>query len=305
MKIIKCIPIICVLAASLLSGCIQDERGDCARICNLIIKIVDESGNDITTSGVVDQATLYLFDSNDKFLEQIEVPAGTIRSRETIKLEYPGHPYLTAIIWCNIDDPNIVVDPVNPSYLITSDLDLYLVGSRATAMSGYPGELFHGKQVIAMPLGSGSTDISEVIASRKVSSIQINAKGLYKFFPTNNPDADYRLEVSGTSDSFELIEGRLCSDAGEAIYTPQITFDGTSHSTKLFNTFPSGNGGGVTVKIYQGNTLIYTATVDKNGNRFVAVEGHTLIINIDFSAGDVKIDAEVVPWGDLNQSVTQ
>ena len=305
MKIIKCITIICVLAAFLLSGCIQDDRGDCTRICNLIIKIVDENGNDITTTGVVNQATLYLFDSNDKFLEQIEVPASTIRSREAIKLEYPEHPYLTAVVWCNIDDPNIVVDPMNPAYSITSDMDLYLAGSRATAMSGYPSELFHGKQVIPIPLSSGSSSTSEIIVSRKVSSIQVNVKGLHKSFPTNSPNTDYRFEVSGTSDSFELIEGRLCSDAGEAIYTPQITFDGTFHSTELFNTFPTNSGEGVMIKIYRNNVLIYTATVDKDGNKFVAVEGRTLIVTIDFSAAGVKIEGKVMPWGELNQIVTQ
>lgn len=67
---------------------------------------MNSDGNDITTKGEVNGATLFVFDQNNDFFEQINVNKSTILSRRAIDINCPNSNDITVIAWSGINSGN-------------------------------------------------------------------------------------------------------------------------------------------------------------------------------------------------------
>ena len=70
---------------------------------SVILKAMNSDGNDITTKGEVNGATLFVFDQNNDFFEQINVNKSTILSRRAIDINCPNSNDITVIAWSGIN----------------------------------------------------------------------------------------------------------------------------------------------------------------------------------------------------------
>ena len=105
--------LVAVALAAMLTGCIKDELAECSK---LTLKVEGLNGTDITDItglGLVEDATLYIFDENKKLLETRKLDKDFILSKEAIKLDnYPDNTKLNIIAWGNLEGGNqAVTDP--------------------------------------------------------------------------------------------------------------------------------------------------------------------------------------------------
>ena len=73
---------------------------------SVVLKAMNSDGNDITTKGEVNGATLFVFDQNNDFFEQINVNKSTILSRRAIDINCPNSNDITVIAWSGINSGN-------------------------------------------------------------------------------------------------------------------------------------------------------------------------------------------------------
>ena len=66
---------------------------------SVVLKAMSSDGNDITTKGDVNGATLFVFDQNNDFFEQIRVDKSTILSRRAIEVNCPNSNDIAVIAW--------------------------------------------------------------------------------------------------------------------------------------------------------------------------------------------------------------
>ena len=90
MKHITCIKqsllLVAAVLAAMLTGCIKDDLAECSK---LTLKVEGLNGTDImdiTSLGLVEDATLYIFDENRKLLETRNLSKDFILAKEVIKL---------------------------------------------------------------------------------------------------------------------------------------------------------------------------------------------------------------------------
>ena len=111
MKHITCIKqsllLVAAVLAAMLTGCIKDDLAECSK---LTLKVEGLNGTDImdiTSLGLVEDATLYIFDENRKLLETRNLSKDFILAKEVIKLDnYPDNTKLHIVAWGNLKGGN-------------------------------------------------------------------------------------------------------------------------------------------------------------------------------------------------------
>lgn len=92
---------------------------------SVVLKAMNSDGNDITTKGEVNGATLFVFDQNNDFFEQINVNKSTILSRRAIDINCPNSNDITVIAWSGINSGNEEISNMSKANII-SDLQVSL-----------------------------------------------------------------------------------------------------------------------------------------------------------------------------------
>ena len=89
---------------------------------SVVLKAMNSDGNDITTKGEVNGATLFVFDQNNDFFEQINVNKSTILSRRAIDINCPNSNDITVIAWSAVSYTHLdvykrqeLLNPILPS----------------------------------------------------------------------------------------------------------------------------------------------------------------------------------------------
>ena len=90
---------------------------------SVVLKAMNSDGNDITTNGEVHGATLFVFDQNNDFFEQINVNKSTILSRRAIDINCPNSNDITVIAWSGINSGNEEISNMSKANII-SDLQV-------------------------------------------------------------------------------------------------------------------------------------------------------------------------------------
>ena len=109
---------------------------------SVVLKAMNSDGNDITTKGEVNGATLFVFDQNNDFFEQINVNKSTILSRRAIDINCPNSNDITVIAWSGINSGNEEISNMSKANII-SDLQVSLKENNGIA--NIPSDLFMDK----------------------------------------------------------------------------------------------------------------------------------------------------------------
>lgn len=160
------------LAAFMLiaSGCIKEELDACY---TLTVKVLNPSDEDITPLGMVDEASLYIFDEELNYLETRALDKAFIAGRQTITLKYPDNKKLHIIAWGNAAGSNQTISEAKK----IADLRLSLKSTNGM-VSQLPDSLYYGnKEVIVRGDGVAGGN-QEIPIKLKIGSVTMKTIGL-------------------------------------------------------------------------------------------------------------------------------
>lgn len=256
----------------------------------VVLKAFDAEGTDVTTQGDVADATLFVFDDRNDFVQQIAVGKSTLLQRKSIDIKCPGSQFVTVIAWGGLSSGNTEISTMSPANII-SDLEIQL--KRNSGVASIPGDLFYGQtKVMRTATKSAGQEIKLV---RKVSSLSLVTKGLVKKY--GSVDGKYEYRVSGTYSAFNY-QGELTGE--EVSYIFPAVFDQKGQLVADTEAiFPSSN---LTISLYKNGELVFSAQNVKNGENVATKAGKQL--NFVFDNSGKTIDVCVTPWNSTLQYVT-
>ena len=240
---------------------------------SVVLKAMNSDGNDITTKGEVNGATLFVFDQNNDFFEQINVNKSTILSRRAIDINCPNSNDITVIAWSGINSGNEEISNMSKANII-SDLQVSLKENNGIA--NIPSDLFYGQVTLHKNSSTKSTVSNELQIIRKTSIFQLSTKGLIKYLGSNAGNFEYRIKNTKSS----------------------LDYNGNPTETQAI--FPAQN---ITVELYKDGNLIFSSEKDKNGELFAATPGKRTEITFKYS-GEVSANITIADWATVIQHIT-
>lgn len=290
-----------LLLSGLLSSCLKEDLSDCPRPFQVTIKALDADNADITESGAVQQAILFVFDENEKIFKTFTVSGDEVKQRKPmdIHMEFPGHKSLKFIAWANLDD-KVDYEQITTVKQLT---DLYVklksqsVTLATSTVAQSPGDLFFGTLDVPVEFGGTEPGKSHVVEiSRKTASVIITARNL----PSGDNASSYSFVLRESPDAYNHT-GELTGNAVN--YKPALSLNDKGYLvTPIFNTFPTAGGKSYVLEVYKNGQLLYTFTKGSDGKEFIPVVGKLLNIIIDFRV-DISIKVVITPWGVVYQDV--
>ena len=295
-----------IIAASVLActGCVRDNLDHRRKSCELKIRITDNGGNDITGSATIDNVFLYLFCGKGNFVERIPVSAEDIRAGRPVRVEYDGLDRITAIVWGNINGPNIEMDGIGAGTNLSQQLylrlkDHSLSGNRSEGdtENRSPRELHYGRKTIDARKGVGSFD-EEITVKSTVAKVNVVTKHLRRW--TGCDDwTRFSFVVYGTRDRLSFAESK--AEGNPAVYRPSLELDPDISTAKAtLTTFPCYHEPLVELRIYHDGQMVYGVNRYDDGTPFKVYAGEELDIYVTFDAGGT-IHVTVEPWDDGGQ----
>ncbi len=285
-----------LLMIGLLSSCLKEDFSDCPRPFRLFVKAVDADENDITESGDIKQAILFVFNEDGQIVNTVSLTAEQIKSREPVdvKLAYPGHKSLKFAVWANNGD---IEFPETASVKQRTDIYAKLISDNGTAQS--PDDLFFGELDVPVEFGGFEPSGDQtVIIRRKTAQVKITAINLEQWHQ-NNGKGVYSFRLKESPDTYDYA-GMLSGDRVNYLPASAMT-DGTL-GTSVFRTYPTENQEPFTLEILHDGEVIYSADMNNAGVPFIPQVGRMLNIIIDFRA-EIQIFVEVTPWDVVYQYV--
>lgn len=280
------------------TGCIKEDMDDC-KYYTVQLKVENLKGGDITESGIVSEATLFIFDADNKYLDKVSVNAETIRNRDFIELDYPSSSKLNVVAWGGLAGQNQDVTDAQ----IISDLQVNLQKEGNIANS--PDSLYHGTKTVLTRSSEGQTINQEIVIRKKVGSVQVRTIGIeYANVPTKagegvDPD-NFTYIVDKTPSGFDY-QGNEIGDS--VSYSPEPFVEETTGylETAKSNVIPSDKIG-VSLKGSDGKEIYY---VDKdNDNEPLKVdvgEDRLIIVQLGEDGNVVSVKSYVRNWGESGQ----
>ena len=209
------------LVALFATSCIKDDLDECP---GLTLKVVNQNNEDVTPSGAVTSATLYVFDENLKLLETRSLEETFIKNRQNIQLSYPADTKLHLVAWGNLTREKQVV----PNAKSAEELNIMLNTNNGEAQS--PDDLFYGLKEFVV--GAGASQ--EIVIAPKVGQVTMQTVGL-QYAIEKNPS--FRsASASGSASAYEFQLNRTLSgynykgeQIGEGVYyKPEGDWDETA-----------------------------------------------------------------------------
>ena len=289
--------VITLLITGLLSSCFKEDLTDCPRPFQITIKALDADQNDITESGEVENAILFVFDQNNELVKGFTINAAQIKGRQpiNIELDYPGYESLYFVAWGNVDE-SLEYSKIET---VRNLLDLYVKLKKQGGFALSPGDFFRGNLSVPVEYGGLENGKSHVVEiSRMTSGVTITAIQLKEW--NNNLDGEYSFVLHETKDMYDP-DGVLSGDLVDYLPSCSLNPDGDLRAP-IFYTFPTEAGKGFKVDILFNGKVIYTTSHDSAGQLLIPEIGRTLNIIIDFSA-ELSVLCAVTPWNVVYQYV--
>ena len=289
--------LIIFLITGTLTSCFKDDLSDCPRPFQITIKALDVDLNDITETGEVKNAILFVFNQYDELVKGFTINAAQIKGRQPIdiELDYPGYESLYFVAWGNVDE-SLEYSKIET---VRNLLDLYVKLKKQGGFALSPGDFFRGNLSVPVEYGGTESGQSHVVEiNRMTSGVTISAIHLKEW--NKNQEGEYSFVVHESLDKYDQ-EGHLIGNS--VSYSPKSAFAGNGDlSSPLFYTFPPETGKGFKIEIYFNGNLIYTIDQDSKGVKFVPVVGKTMNVIIDFRA-ELSVMVAITPWNVVYQYV--
>ena len=270
----------------LLSGCIAENNDDCYNGVPVKISLPVD-----TPSEAIKDMNLYVFDDKDLLLDIL-----TVSGSEPVMLNYPGIPTLHCVAWCNTQDGTMLVSPLSVGDSRSNGfISLKPSAPTRAEQSIYtsPTDLFYGELTIDNTSTSNQIEQQEISVSRLVASMNITLRGLELL--SGNKDGNYSIVVYETASRVDFVGQYGGPPASYAFAAGAEAGEDLTLST--FNLFPTINGSGLIIDIYQNNSLLRQITVDGNNRPMIPIVGQTLNVLVNFKL-DVDVQIEFTGWGE-------
>lgn len=284
-----CLLMLCIVQAA----CIHDDNDDCPSGKSrhvLTIHSFDGQGNELTGTGSVSEVMLYLFDAQNRFLQDI-----SCKENATVSIDDLNQGKVTIIGWGNSQSKKQDMPQPTPGTPL-EDLQINLLRSTEGHLLS-PDDLFYGSVNVDYSIATRAPEITHQLnLQRKVASMEILVKGIPQRFDTT--DTDFTLQVSETADGIDF-QGELSTSYSS--YRPACQFNSMKELfAPIFLTLPSGNRP-LTVTLYKGNEAVYEVSTNKEGMPFVLEAGKLLSIIIDLNKDtEGGVDFYINKWNESN-----
>ena len=257
---------------------------------SVILKAYSEN-QDITSRGDVKSTTLYVFDENNDFYKQITVDRDYLLQVKPVEISCPGSKKITVVAWAGLSNDSEEISNMNQANII-SDLQVSLKNNNGVANS-LPSDLFYGQVTVYRSATKAAAQ--ELKIERKVSSMSILTKGVFKVF--DSKEGNYYYKIKRTKSSFNC-NGELTGSDIEYIIPATLNEKGNL-TTGTFSILPTDN---VTIELYRDDVMVLSSENVKNSENVPANEGEQTNIVFDLSRNNISVD--VSDWGTVIQYVT-
>lgn len=246
-----------VFALGLLAtSCINEDLDACYK---LTLKVVNTGGENITASGDVSDATIYVFDESNNFVETVKMSVDAIRSSTpiTLKTPYRADKKLYFVAWGNIASGDVIITEGQK----IADFKAQLRSDNGVASQ--PSDLFGGHKMIITAQNNLKQN-EEIVIEPKVGGVTLRTEGLPNY-QKNNPlrsDDNFAFSVDKTSSEYNY-EGNLQGDL--VFYEPegQMTADQEFATPLPHSVFPGDKLAG---SLFLDGETIGFDDKDENGN---------------------------------------
>lgn len=279
-------------AVSVIVGCTKQNYAGCPEEVELLVRVADTEGEDITGEGCVRGVTLYVFDEDKRFLRQLNAEVD-----KPLWLYFPDQETLHVISWGNLTGERAHLPVLTTGTSIHEAMIRLLnvprtegkaVGIRSIAIP--PDDLFHAYNEI--PLNNNSQTTFIVRLNRSVSSIAVTMRNLQSY--ANRYDDNYSLVVRETHNTIDFFT-RLSGD--KVGYVPASSFNNKKELiAHPINLLPSLAEDAIEIDVYHDRQLITTVKKDSQGRFLKTEKGKLLNVLVDFRL-NVEVEVSVTPWG--------
>ncbi|WP_459188609.1 FimB/Mfa2 family fimbrial subunit [Parabacteroides sp. APC149_11_2_Y6] len=257
---------------------------------SVILKAYSEN-KDITADGDVENTTLFVFDENNDFYQQLTISKDYLLQGKAVDINCPGLSKITVVAWAGISDENEEISSMNQANII-SDLQVSLKHNNGIA-SNFPSDLFYGQATISRPATKAVAQ--ELKIERKVASISLLTKGIIKVY--DSTEGDFYYKIKKTKSSFNC-NGELTGSDVEYIIPATINENGYLISKKAA-ILPSSD---IVVELYKDGNLILSSEKSQNSEIVPVNEGEQATFIFDLSKKNYSLT--VSPWSTASQYVT-
>lgn len=283
------------LCAFVLIGvsCIKEDMGDC-KYYTLKLVVENLKGDDITENTPVADATIFIFDQDGSYLDQVKMDKESITSRKTIELDYLASKKLQIVAWGGIAGQNQNVPVVKN----ISELEITLKAQETgfeDQIAQSPDKLYHGTQTVETRASEGTTFEHKVIIRPKMGSYSLEGQG-FNTARTKAAGDDYEFYVRRTPNGFNA-QGESLPDS--ISYKPEPAITAGAFKTEEANLLPSDN---ISLDVYKNGVFFQNVARDERGEKFFsAVEKETLISIALGQDGRITARFTIRPWGESDQ----
>lgn len=290
-------PALCLLGV-LATSCINEDLDKCY---TLRLKAENMKGEDITGTGYVSTASLYIFDENLDYLETRVLDKDFIISHDEIVLDdYPANRKLSIVAWGNV---NVLGDLQEVSETQRIE-DLTVMLKNQNGLAVLPDSLYYGIQQVQTKANGGITENKEVVVHPKVGSVTIETRnlkyGLRSKGISSVNECDFYL--NRTLSGFDY-QGEQIGDS--VYYNPASVANEEKigeWKTPDLQTACPGDDLGVSLDINGIN--LGSATRDQDNKPIATKAGENTHIVLEFAEdGTLSARVQVRPWGEVNDHI--
>jgi len=268
---------------------VREDTGDCIQYV-LDMQAVDSNGNDLTATGALQKAEVYLFDEKG-FIRKIpaDISSDLIFGDDKNKR-------LTLVVWGNIKEDTLIAPDI-PIGTPIEEARLQLKEDTEGSHLPITDIFYCKKEVNNTTTRSGQGEYLTLVMERMSASLSIRTKYLTKHCPYNGKP--YTLIVRGTGTEVNFTGKIIGKSAG---YKPASYTDKQGDVYTLpFRIFPTAQEEYIEIDIYREHEIIYTITQDNSFKKLHAPAGKQTDINIDFHYTPPLITMDVLPWENIHQ----
>lgn len=296
------VPLLLLLLILGQTSCIREDLQECEEEYFVTIKVVDAlTGEDITTSGEVSHADLFIFDANEQYRYTVRADSNQIRQKipVSITLENSDHFWLST--WGNLDRKQHITKLELSNTLDNSTVSAFVKEDEGQSQT--LNDLFFGIAQMGKSLKSPVRN-EEIIIARKNARMYLTVRGL----PALYKAADYYFTIHLNNNGYNF-KGTPVPNA-IVIKQNGITLANNDFvSPSSFNLIHTNDSREdyVTVNLYQRaiaeygeDILIASINSDLNGNPIVLPTGRTTNLLIDLRQA-ISIHIKTSPWDKTEQ----
>lgn len=290
----------CTLFLLLLpASCVREDMNGCVQY-TLDLRVVDSEGNDLTASGILEKADVYLF--NPKGFVRM-VPADV---SSAFLFGDDRDERLTLVAWGNVKEDTLVTTQIAPG---TSLEDARLLLRCHTEGTHIPvTDLFYCRKELnsadmedtetaLQTRGGMKEDGVTLVMERMAAGVSVHTIGFTAKYPEGGSACHFVVRGAGTEMDFT---GKAVGD--EAGYRPVFYADeaGDIH-TEPFHVFPTCGEQHIAVDIHRSGEKLCTVTQNSSSEPICTPAGKHTDILLDFRYTTLRVTVTVLPWGEVSQ----